>query len=103
MSLCLVFGAVLCLISITPNILAVQAAPRGKGIATMPVGDLPGWKQIFTENFNTPVSLGNFPGRVYSAKWDVYKDGWLDTAGQLGKPYRYFPSKVVSVKKGMLR
>lgn len=64
----------------------------------MPVGDLPGWKQIFRENFKKPVQVGGFPGEVYGDKWRVYPDGWNDTSGN----GTYFPSKVVSVANGML-
>ena len=68
----------------------------------MPVGDLPGWHQIFAENFNTPASLGAFPGNAYGNEFSVYPDGARDTAGQQGAPSRYYPSKVVSVSNGML-
>jgi beta-glucanase (GH16 family) len=68
----------------------------------MPVGDLPGWKQVFTEDFTSGASLGSFPGSVYGSKFSVYADGTPDTAGQQGKPSRYEPSQVVSVANGML-
>lgn len=68
----------------------------------MPVGDLPGWRQIFAEDFPTNAALGSFPGPGYSARWSVYPDGTRDTAGQNGKPSRYYPSKVVSVRGGVL-
>ena len=68
----------------------------------MPVGDLPGWHQIFAENFNTPAPLGAFPGSAYGNAFTVYPDGSPDTAGNQGAPSRYFPSKVVSVNNGML-
>jgi beta-glucanase (GH16 family) len=64
----------------------------------MPVGDLPGWHQIFTEDFTTDVPVGGFPGSAYSNTWKVYADGWLDTA----KNGEYYPSSVVSVQNGML-
>ncbi|GCE16085.1 glycoside hydrolase family 16 protein [Tengunoibacter tsumagoiensis] len=70
---------------------------------TMPVGDLPGWRQIFTEDFNQNVELGNFPGPEYQDKFTVYPDGTKDTAGQKGGTSVYYPSKVVSVKDSMLR
>jgi len=54
------------------------------GGVAMPTGDLPGWKQIFTEDFTTPVARGSFPG-TYSAKWlsyhgfpNTYKNGHYD-------------------------
>ena len=64
----------------------------------MPTGDLPGWKQVFTENFTTDVPVGGFPGEAYAEKWDVYPDGWKDTSGN----GTYMPSKVVSVSNGVL-
>ncbi|NIZ92036.1 glycoside hydrolase family 16 protein [Kineosporiaceae bacterium B12] len=63
----------------------------------MPKGDLPGWRQVFTEDFTTPAPLGSFPGRSYSASWTGY-DGFLDTA----KRGTYAPGKVLSVHDGAL-
>lgn len=70
----------------------------------LPKGDLPGWKQVFREEFDKgDVPIGAFPGPAYSAKWSAgYKDGTPDTAGQKGKKSGYYPSKVLSVKNGML-
>jgi hypothetical protein len=71
----------------------------------MPVGDLPGWTQVFTEDFlsgNVPV--GGFPGAAYGAKWSAnYADGTPDTAAQLLQSKSgYYPSKVLSVSDGVL-
>ncbi len=77
-------------------------SPSGQA---MPVGDLPGWKQVFTEDFTSGnVPVGGFPGPAYTAKWsENYSDGTPDTAGQLiGGKSAYFPSKVLSVKDGVL-
>lgn len=63
----------------------------------MPVGDIPGWHQIFTDDFTTNVSLGSFPGAV-SSKWDAYNECWQDTS----KNGRYYPSRVVSIKDGVM-
>lgn len=70
----------------------------------LPEGDLPGWKQVFVEDFEGgDVPIGAFPGPAYIDKWSAgYKDGWPDSAGQTGQPSRYYPSKVLSVKNGML-
>lgn len=68
------------------------------GTESAPVGDLAGWKQIFVENFTTPVSTGNFPGTAYASTWSVYPDGWKDTSGN----GTYAASKVLSVHNGML-
>ncbi|MGH2344697.1 MAG: family 16 glycosylhydrolase, partial [Chloroflexota bacterium] len=64
----------------------------------MPIGDTPGWHQIFTENFAVDVPVGSFPGSMYSSKWTVYPDGWQDTS----KNGTYYPSKVLSVQNGVL-
>lgn len=68
----------------------------------MPVGDLAGWHQVFTNDFNTNVSLGNFPGDAYGNAFTTYADNTPDTAGQQGAPSRYDPSQVVSVNNGLL-
>lgn len=72
--------------------------------AEKPSGDLPGWKQVFREDFDkADVPVGKFPGDAYRAKWSAgYKDGTPDTAGQKGKDSAYYPSKVLSVKDGVL-
>ena len=59
----------------------------------MPTGDLPGWKQVFADDFATEVPLGQFPGSVYGAKWGAYQEGWPDTTGN----GTYSPSRVLSV------
>jgi hypothetical protein len=64
----------------------------------MPVGDITGWHQIFTDDFTTNVPVGSFPGSVYGSKWSAYPDGWQDTS----KNGTYFPSKVLSVQNGVL-
>lgn len=79
-------------------------SPSGSpsGVA-LPVGDLDGWRQIFREDFTTEVPIGRFPGSAYSDKWEVYADGWRDTAGNTENGIgRYFPSKVLSVQDGVL-
>ncbi|WP_246527354.1 glycoside hydrolase family 16 protein [Pseudarthrobacter albicanus] len=71
----------------------------------MPVGDLPGWRQVFAGDFtHGDVPVGAFPGPAYSAKWSPgYGDGTPDTAGQVsGGKSGYYPSKVLSVKNGVL-
>ncbi len=103
--------------------LAATAAPSAPGSGTAPqagqmplsarttdmkmTGDLPGWKQVFVEDFSAgDVPLGGFPGPLYSAKWSAgYTDGTPDTAAQRsGKKARsgYYPSKVLSVRNGAL-
>ncbi|WP_240684860.1 glycoside hydrolase family 16 protein [Arthrobacter nitrophenolicus] len=76
-------------------------------IDKLPVGDLPGWKQVFVEDFTDgDVPLGAFPG-IYGSRWhETYKDGTPDThAKTQAKDQRtsgYFPSKVLSVHDGVL-
>ena len=49
----------------------------------MPVGDIPGWHQIFAEDFLTPVALGDWESSSYhssnSGPWDGYT-GFNDTS-----------------------
>jgi len=90
-------------------------------------GDLPGWRQIYAENFNSavsaPVRKGSFSGcdnnvdtpAAYCSglggKWRdtlwAYPSGWEDTAksgadGNTGAPFggTYEPQKTVSIGKG---
>lgn len=53
------------------------ALPSGEA---MPVGNLPGWRQTFTENFGTDVPMGQFPAS-YASKWDSY-NGFRDSSGR---------------------
>jgi hypothetical protein len=63
-----------------------------------PVGDLPGWKQTFLDDFTTPAPLGTFPtSPAYANRWAAYGDG-PDTSG-VG---RYAASRVLSVSNGAL-
>ncbi|MGC5011449.1 ricin-type beta-trefoil lectin domain protein [Streptosporangium sp. DT93] len=62
----------------------------------MPRGDLPGWRQVFTDDFATPVPLGGFPAAVAS-RWTAYDNG-PDTFGNGW----YAPRKVVSIGNGMM-
>jgi len=62
----------------------------------MPVGNLNGWRQIFTDDFTTNVALGSFPG-PYANKWTSYT-GFTDTSGKGD----YDMYKVLSVSNGML-
>ncbi|WP_061294622.1 ricin-type beta-trefoil lectin domain protein [Herbidospora cretacea] len=71
------------------------ATPAPSGQA-MPVGDLPGWRQVFTDDFTQTVPLGAFPSAVAS-RWTAYS-GFADTSGH----GRYAPDRVVSVHNGAL-
>jgi len=71
----------------------------------MPVGDLPGWKQVFVDDFNEDVALGDFPSAVQD-RWEAYPYPWRDTTGQRTNNPEiggwYHPRKTVSVKDGVL-
>ncbi|SOD70499.1 glycosyl hydrolase family 16 [Jatrophihabitans sp. GAS493] len=62
----------------------------------MPVGNLPGWTQEFTEDFTKPAPLGTFT-HTYASSWTGY-NGANDTS----KQGTYRPDKVLSVQDGML-
>ncbi len=61
----------------------------------MPVGNLPGWTQTFTEDFKTPVARGGFPG-PYAGKWMSY-NGFPD-----GTNTGRYDSSIISVHDGVL-
>ncbi|MCY1046919.1 glycoside hydrolase family 16 protein [Corallococcus sp. bb12-1] len=75
----------------------VAGGGSGPSGEPMPVGDLMNWRQVFTDDFTTPVPVGQFPAAV-SSKWSVYLDGWKDTS----KNGTYSPSSVVSIQNGVL-
>ncbi|WP_240793721.1 MULTISPECIES: family 16 glycosylhydrolase [unclassified Arthrobacter] len=77
-------------------------------LEAVPVGDLPGWRQVFVEDFTEgDVPIGGFPGPVYGARWsETYFDGTPDSHSKtLPKGQAtsgYYPSKVLSVHDGLL-
>ena len=73
------------------------ASPLDPSGVDAPVGDLPGWKQNFLDNFSTDVPLGQFPQAV-SDKWGAYPRPWTDTTNK----GNYDPQKVVSIDGGVL-
>ncbi|WP_461172239.1 glycoside hydrolase family 16 protein [Arthrobacter sp. Z1-9] len=72
------------------------------------MGDLPGWRQVFTEDFTAgDVPIGGFPGAIYGDRWsETYFDGTPDTHGKTQPKGQatsgYYPSKVLSVHDGVL-
>ena len=70
------------------------SAPSGEA---MPLGDLPGWRQVFADDFTTDVPLGSFPAAV-SDRWGAYPSPAKDTS----KYGTYSPKKIVSVSGGLL-
>lgn len=65
------------------------------GLSVMPLGDLPGWKQTFTEDFSLPLPEGSFPGG-YGTKWLSY-DGFTDTSKNGD-----YAQKIISAHEGVL-
>jgi Glycosyl hydrolases family 16/Fibronectin type III domain len=58
----------------------IPASGSPSGV-TMPTGDLPGWHQVFTEDFTSNVDIGSWPG-TYAPKWQDYTyPGSHDTNG----------------------
>jgi beta-glucanase (GH16 family) len=74
---------------------ASATTPSGQ---PMPTGDIPGWHQVFADNFTQNVPLGSFPAAVASTWGHSYPDGWKDTSTN----GTYMPSKVVSIANGMM-
>jgi hypothetical protein len=72
----------------------VLADPSGEA---MPIGDLDGWRQVFTDDFTTDVPLGEFPDAV-ADKWSAYPSPVKDTIHH----GTYSPGSVVSVADGVL-
>lgn len=74
-----------------------------------PAGDLPGWRQIFLDDFEGTVNPGAWSGctldpivcgglpEPYRSKWWAFAEGWTDNANGV-----YSPSKVISVAGGVL-
>jgi hypothetical protein len=74
----------------------IPQSPADPSGEPMPVGDLPGWHQIFTDNFAASVPLGSFPA-ADSGKWTAYS-GFHDTSGH----GMYDPAKVISIANGVM-
>ncbi len=68
----------------------------GRSTGSMPVGNLPGWKQVFTQDFKTDVPLGSFRQSSYMKDLFPYTGG--DTYGH----GEYDATKVNSVSGGIL-
>jgi hypothetical protein len=63
----------------------------------MPVGNLPGWTQVFADDFTKPAALGSFL-TTYGSTWGAYPSPWPDTSGN----GRYDPAKTLSAAGGLL-
>jgi len=73
---------------------SLAADPSGQA---MPVGNLPGWTQVFADNLTEHVPVGSFPAAV-SGKWTAYPYPWHDTSHH----GTYDPKKVVSIGHGVM-
>ncbi|MBN2177560.1 MAG: glycoside hydrolase family 16 protein [Demequinaceae bacterium] len=75
-----------------------------------PVGDLPGWRQVFVDEFDGTVAPGQWSGctfvepltcsglpEPYRDRWWAFLEGWSDNANGV-----YSPSRVLSVSGGVL-
>jgi hypothetical protein len=80
--------------------------PSGEAV---PIGDLPGWKQTFVDDFTKDAPLGSWGTSdsqkvVYTGdhggKWQEYPDGWSST--YTGGTSGYEPAQVLSVHDGVL-
>jgi beta-glucanase (GH16 family) len=62
----------------------------------MPIGNLAGWQQTFSDDFTTPVTAGRFTDSPYADRWATY-DGFSDTA-RIG----VYSNDAISVHGGLL-
>jgi hypothetical protein len=79
------------------SIRLIRTSPSPSG-RSMPAGDIPGWHQVFVDDFTKKVPLGRFPSAVAHAWGDSYPDGWPDTS----RNGVYMPSKVVSISNSVM-
>jgi hypothetical protein len=78
-------------------------------IENIPEGDLPGWRQIFSDDFADPVALGEWSDCTlepmicgglpitYRDRWWAFLEGWTDNGSGLNSP-----SRTLSVANGIL-
>jgi hypothetical protein len=76
------------------------ASPSPTGSIQAPVGDLPGWRQLFVEDFTRPAPLGTFMTDAYYGPRfaRTYPYPWKDTS----KNGTYDPAKTLAVADGRL-
>jgi len=63
----------------------------------MPTGNLPGWTQVFADDFTTAAPLGSFLSS-YGSRWGAYPSPWKDTSGN----GVYNPAKTMSAVGGAM-
>ena len=74
-----------------------------------PIGDLPGWRVIFLDDFAEAIDLGVWSGCLlepmicsglphpYRVRWWAFLEGWNDNASGI-----YSPSRTLSIRGGVL-
>ena len=75
-----------------------NSSPTATTPPPMPTADLPGWRHVYADDFDTDLARGEFPSQV-SDRWGAYPSPWKDTS----KKGMYAPNRVVSVDDGILR
>ncbi len=85
------------------NGISVTTLTAAVGVPTMPVGDLPGWRSIFAEDFNADAALGSFP-TTYANTMGGYPFPYTDTSRNTGtdNPGFYYPEKTLSAANGVM-
>lgn len=61
-----------------------------------------GWRTVWTENFNTAVQQGQFPGPAYSSKIGVYPVNSPDTSANIEGSNSGYDPRIISVADGIL-
>src|SRR5690242_6385950 len=84
--------------AVAPDAASGIDAAASPSAEPLPIGDLPGWRQVFTDDFLVDAALGAFPGSAYAAGWSAYPDGCHDTSGNGA----YSPERTLSVAGGVL-
>jgi hypothetical protein len=79
--------------SAAAKVVVPTVSPSGQA---MPAGDLPGWRQVFAEDFSANLTRGSWPG-AYAGRFEPYDWGTPDTA----KQGIWKTSKVFSAQGGL--
>lgn len=105
------FGAAAVAVPALRRPLPAQPPHDSSSGSDMPVGDLPGWRQVLTEDFDADVPIGGFSSTdsgalvqscaahdAYADRLRVYPDGW-STWNSMGV---YAPERTISTKSSVL-
>jgi hypothetical protein len=86
-------------VSAPPTPTSAPSAPTATPAdpAALPVGDLPGWRQVFADDFSADAPLGSFLS-TYGSAWSAYPSTWSDTSGN----GRYDQARTLSVSASVL-